>query len=445
MAAALRVTSRASTPTRRVALGILAIGVLAGCANAAGTPAATPSSPGPSTAASDLPHDGGIDPGTTFTAVVAATVAQPAPVEASDGKVHLAYELLITNASALRVRIDRIEARDAAAKKTILTKSGAALQRDFTPVSGSRADEGTVDPSADPSTSTLAPSEVWVAWMDASVPTRADVPARLDHRLVGALLPPGNTKPIPFDIAVANVEVNTQPPTVLSAPVKGGIWYMSEGCCRDDTHHRRGLAPVNGELMVPQRFAIDFYKLDDQYRTWVGDPKKLDSYLTYRQPIIAAAAGTVVRAEDGLPNSTAVPKPPPIPPITETVGNHVIVEIGPGTYVLYAHMDPRSVKVRVGQQVEKGQELGLIGTSGNSTTPHVHFQLLSTPTFFPSNSLPYVFDQFDLQGRITQRLWDDNLGLEPTGKLPFKADPAPGPHQNELPVDRAVVRFTGTG
>jgi murein DD-endopeptidase MepM/ murein hydrolase activator NlpD len=205
------------------------------------------------------------------------------------------------------------------------------------------------------------------------------------------------------------------------------------------------LAPINGQLMVPQRFAIDFYKLDDQYRTWVGNPKKLDSYLTYRQPIIAAAAGTVVRAEDGLPNSTAVPKPPPIPPITQTVGNHVIVEIAPGTYVLYAHMDPGSVKVRVGQKVEKGQELGLIGTSGNSTTPHLHFQLLSTPTFFPSNSLPYVFDQFDLQGWITERLWDDNLGLTPTGKLPFKADPAPGPHQNELPLDRTVVQFTGTG
>jgi murein DD-endopeptidase MepM/ murein hydrolase activator NlpD len=218
---------------------------------------------------------------------------------------------------------------------------------------------------------------------------------------------------------------------------------MSEGSCRDDTHHR-GLVPIDGQLMVGQRFAIDFYKLDDQYRTWIGDPRKLDSYLSYRQPIIAAAAGTVVRAEDGLPNSTALPKPPPIPPIDGTVGNHVIVEIGPGTYVLYTHMDPRSVKVRVGQKVETGQELGLIGTSGNSTTPHVHFQLLSTPTFFPSISLPYVFDQFDLLGRVPVRLWDDNLALEPTGKLPFKPDAGAGPHQNELPLDRAVVRFTGT-
>ena len=102
------------------------------------------------------------------------------------------------------------------------------------------------------------------------------------------------------------------------------------------------------------------------------------------------------------------------------------------------------MKVRVGQKVETRQELGLIGTSGNSTTPHLHFQLLSTPTFFPTNSLPYVFDQFDLLGRVPVRVWDDNLGLEPTGKLPFKADTAAGPHQNELPLDRAVVRFTGT-
>jgi hypothetical protein len=273
---------------------------------------------------------------------------------------------------------------------------------------------------------------MWIAWMDVSVASQADVPVRLDHRIFGALIR-------------RDVETSTQPAQVLSAPVRGGIWYISEGCCTDDTHHRRGLVPINGQLMVAQRFAIDFYKLDDQHRTWIGNPKKLSSYLSYQQPIIAAAAGTVVHALDGLPNNPALPKPPPIPPIEETVGNHVIVEIGPNTYVLYAHMDPGSVKVRVGQHVEKGQELGVIGTSGNSTTPHVHFQLLSTPTFFPSNSLPYVFDQFDLLGRVPVRLWDDNLGLEPTGKLPFEAAASSGPHGDELPLDRAVVRFTGTG
>jgi hypothetical protein len=324
------------------------------------------------------------------------------------------------------------------------TKSGAALQRDITPVSGPRGAEGTTNPSGDRLSITLAPSEMWIAWMDVSVASQADVPVRLDHRIFGAMIRPTKAPAVPFDVVGAEVETSTQPAQVLSAPVRGGIWYMSEGCCTDDTHHRRGLVPINGQLMVAQRFAIDFYKLDDQHRTWIGNPKKLSSYLSYRQPIIAAASGTVVHALDGLPNNPALPKPPPIPPIEGTVGNHVIVEIGTNTYVLYAHMDPGSVKVRVGQHAEKGQELGVIGTSGNSTTPHLHFQLLSTPTFFPSNSLPYVFDQFDLLGRVPVRLWDDNLGLEPTGKLPFEMAAPSGPHRDELPLDRAVVRFTGT-
>jgi hypothetical protein len=279
-------------------------------------------------------------------------------VKASDGKVHLAYELLITNAAALPVRIERLQALDSVAKTVLSTKSGAALQRDITPVSGPRGAEGTTNPSGDRRSITLAPSEMWIAWMDVSVAGQADVPVRLDHRIFGALIRPDKAPAVPFDVVGADVETSTQPAQVLSAPVRGGIWYMSEGCCTDDTHHRRGLVPINGQLMVAQRFAIDFYRLDEQHRTWLGNPKKLISYLSYQQPIIAAAAGTVVHALDGLPNNPALPKPPPIPPIEETVGNHVIVEIGPNTYVLYAHMDPGSVRVRVGQHVESKTDGG---------------------------------------------------------------------------------------
>jgi murein DD-endopeptidase MepM/ murein hydrolase activator NlpD len=84
----------------------------------------------------------------------------------------------------------------------------------------------------------------------------------------------------------------------------------------------------------------------------------------------------------------------------------------------------------------------LIGTSGNSTTPHVHFQILTEPTFFPTDSPPYVFSQFNLLGRVPDRIWDDNLGLQPTGKLPFTPASPGGKRVKELPLDRAVVHFS---
>ena len=77
--------------------------------------------------------------------------------------------------------------------------------------------------------------------------------------------------------------------------------------------------------------------------------------------------------------------------------------------------------MQVGQQVKRGQELGLLGTSGNSTMPHLHFQVLTQPTFFPSDSPRSSSTRFELTGQITQRVWDDILGLHPTGTLPFEA------------------------
>ena len=118
----------------------------------------------------------------------------------------------------------------------------------------------------------------------------------------------------------------------------------------------------------------------------------------------------------------------------------MIVQFGPGQYLLYAHMDPKSVKVKVGDQVEKGQQLGLIGTSGNSTVPHLHFQVLTQPTFFPSDSTPFVFDKFALAGRVTQRIWDDIIALQPTGTMPFEAADPGGDRTDEMPLDRDVVR-----
>ena len=88
-----------------------------------------------------------------------------------------------------------------------------------------------------------------------------------------------------FSSLVGRVSLRARAPVVLGPPVRSGIWVADEGCCDKDTHHRRGLLVVNGNEVVPQRFAIDWMRLDRQHRAWVGDPARLSSYLSYGQPL----------------------------------------------------------------------------------------------------------------------------------------------------------------
>ncbi|MET0315857.1 MAG: M23 family metallopeptidase [Rhodococcus fascians] len=422
----------------RIGIALAILLTVSGCT--VGAPSAETASPSPDdtstepTTPAPVADGEDLDPGTAFTPLIASTVTIPAPVKGTDEKVHLAYELLLTNATSLPFELKGLEVADVTSGEQLLLIGPDQLHRSVIRMGASSEGTDEVGPV------TIGPAETWIAWIDVKLDEGAAVPARVQHTASGALVRPNGT-PAEVDASIGTVAVDERGATVVAVPVQAGTWYMSEGCCVDDTHHRRGFAPINGQGLVPQRFAIDFYMLDDENRTWVGDPSQITSYLTYQQPILAAAAGTVVRSVDGFANSTSMPEPPPIPPIEETVGNHVVVEIEPGLYALYGHMDTGSVRVKVGDKVEQGQELGLIGSSGNSTTPHLHFHLQTEPTFFPSDGVPYAFEEFELLGSITERLWDDNLGLEPTGELPFEAV-EPSVRREELPLDRTVIRVT---
>jgi murein DD-endopeptidase MepM/ murein hydrolase activator NlpD len=104
-------------------------------------------------------------------------------------------------------------------------------------------------------------------------------------------------------------------------------------------------------------------------------------------------------------------------------------------------MVPGSLRVRKGQQVRRGQVIGLLGNSGNSSTPHLHFQVSDRPGFAPVDSPPFVFDRFALLGQITDEFSDEDLALRPTGDLAFAPAGAPRLRRQELPLDRNVVRF----
>jgi Peptidase family M23 len=368
------------------------------------------------------------------TGLAGSVLTHPSAVRGTDGLLHIAYELVVTDATQFAADVERVDVRDARTERVLLTLSGDALSSRMNPVGGEPAGS-----APEPSTM-LASSGSAVIWLDVVVRRKADLPEVLDHRVESATRPAPGAQSIPFTSVVGQVPL-ARPPFKLGPPVRSsGIWGAGEGCCDNDTHHRRGLLVVDGNEVVPQRFAIDWMRLDEQHRAWVGDPHQLSSYLSYGQPLIAVAAGTVVVARDGFPDQPPPDNPTP-PPFAELPGNRVVLRVAPGIYVLYAHMKPGSVRVSEGDRVRRGQRLGTLGNSGNSATPHLHLQLQTTRSF-ASDGLPFVFDRFRFLGRITSPdLSDEILGLRPNGLLPFAPATDPGTRRNQMPLDRSVVRF----
>ena len=89
-------------------------------------------------------------------------------------------------------------------------------------------------------------------------------------------------------------------------------------------------------------------------------------------PIVAAASGTVVVAQKGY----------------RGYGHTVVVDHGNGLQTRYAHMQPGSLRVRVGQSISQGQQIGCIGSTGNVTGPHLHFEVLKNGS--KVNPLNYI-------------------------------------------------------
>jgi len=371
--------------------------------------------------------------GPSFTPIAASVPTPPQPVTGSDRNHHLAYELVLTSVVPFQLDVTSVEVRNARSGEVLETLTGPALASAIRSIADASAE-------AEGSGSAIAPSGTSIVWLNLAIPRGEPIPKALRHEIGLDRVDPQTGEPANLDAIVGDVRVDSTAPVNLAPPLPRGTWYASDGCCLPYTHHRRGLLAIDGELLVPQRYAIDFYNVDDQYRTWVGDPSAIDSYLIYGQPALAAAAGTVVAASDRLPDQPP-PEEPPGQPLPDTVGNYVIVKIEPRLYLLYAHLKPGSIEVENGDRVTKGQRLAQVGNSGFSSTPHLHFQVLTRRTFFPSDSPPFTFTRFDLVGQVPERIWDANIGLQPTGVLPYESADDPGPRVRMMPLDRNIITF----
>ncbi|MGC5034004.1 M23 family metallopeptidase [Streptomyces sp. DT190] len=113
------------------------------------------------------------------------------------------------------------------------------------------------------------------------------------------------------------------------------------------------------------------YKLSASFAQNGGMWQSTHSGQDYAVPsgtrVVAAHGGTVVKAGgNGAGDGPAY-------------GNAVVIKHGNGTYSQYAHLS--KVKVSVGQVVKTGQEIARSGNTGNSSGPHLHFEIRTTPNY----------------------------------------------------------------
>jgi murein DD-endopeptidase MepM/ murein hydrolase activator NlpD len=110
-------------------------------------------------------------------------------------------------------------------------------------------------------------------------------------------------------------------------------------------------------------------------------------------------------------------------------GNHVMLEIAPNVFALYAHLHPGILTVKVGDAVKAGAPLGKVGNTGPSNGPHLHFGLSNKPDFFAGRSLPFVFDSYTTVGAPSRPLASR---CRPTSGTPTPSH-QPGEHHTRDP------------
>lgn len=184
-----------------------------------------------------------------------------------------------------------------------------------------------------------------------------------------------------------------------------GVWYVGYGASFH-TGHR---------WAIPEEFALDVAKIGESGLTHKRDGTRFDDYYAYGADVLAAADGRVIRTTNDQPEDPSAMQRPNetqeayftrlqkeqgerlAKGLTAITGNYVMIDHGNNEYSLYAHLQPGSVRVHIGDQVKAGDAIGKLGSSGNSTEPHLHFHVCDKPDPLMCAGIPVNFSNVTVQ------------------------------------------------
>jgi hypothetical protein len=360
-----------------------------------------------------------------LTPLLLSAQERPIPFPGSDGRTHLVYELLLTNFSSGAVLVEKVEvlADDA----VLETLDGAEIAARLQPF-------GMRKSRADMPASTGA-----LLFLHLTLPPQELVPEKLKHRVFALMsaAPPGRQALVATG---GETTVDRREVIIVGPPLLGERYLSADSCC-DATRHTRAALPVNGRIRLSQRFAVDWEQLDSQGRIYAGARNDPASYTIFGKEVLAVADAMVVSVVEGLPNQQPGKLPAGLP-VEEADGNSLVLDLGGERYALYAHLERGSIRVRIGDKVRKGQVIALVGNSGNTLAPHLHFHVMDSSSPLGSNGLPYAIDRFRVTGRSPGTEAFDAAEAAGTPLAITRFVPA-REVANALPLDQLLIDFGG--
>lgn len=327
----------------------------------------------------------GSDESAVLTALSMQVLAPPSPVLGTDGRNHLAYEIRIVNTAPQDATINAVQPR-ADGRPFGPPVQGAAL------ASMLKVGDGQAGGA------TIPAGGAALLFMDVTYGRRARAPRRLRHGFSVTLTEPaGPAQSQDNNFVGVPTKVRREAPLVVEPPLRGRGWVVANGCCDPINAHRGAALNINGTTHVAQRYAIDFVQLNDGDTLFSGPIDQLSSYAYFGARIRSATDGRVVRVRDGEPEQV----PGALPPgqtVNTADGNYAVVRADRGHFAFYAHMQPGSIRVEVGDRVTAGEVIGLLGNTGNTDGPHLHFHIMDGPSPLQSNGVPFVYTRFRNEG-----------------------------------------------
>ena len=359
------------------------------------------------------------------------------PVKGSDGRTHLAFAMQFTNSWGAAATIQSVEVLDPSRDYEPIgtNRVVSAKDEDITGLVKLSTLPGSMDKAS--YSARLAGGQSGVMYFDVGYAVGDEAPCTIALR-VRTVQP--EVKRLPESTVLSPpLRVNQEGAIVLAPAFKGGGWVDMNGCCLEIGPHRFVTNPVNGTLDPSEQFAIDWIKVDAQGKAFRTDGKASEDWLCYGVELLAVAPGTVVESVRDMPDVPPGAAPTNLT-LAEFTGNHVTLDLGNGRYAVYAHMAPRSVTVHVGDHVKTGDKLGLLGNSGNTTGPHLHFQISDRPSTLDTTALPFVFESMVLENRSSADMDDMDIFSIKGTPLPMSPNVAK-PLARTMPLSRDVINF----